>query len=92
MITLTMKCARCSKEVSHDMTNQTLSNELARKFGYGYAHNGKTNVLICNQCEKLFKNLEEKLTEQSRIEMCNFFRNCRKEKDNNGEKGSSDNG
>ncbi len=90
MITLTMKCARCSKEVSHDMTNLTLSNELIRKFKYGYAHNGKTNVLICNQCEKLFKGLEKKLTEQSRIEMCNFFQNCGK--DNNEKEGSPDNG
>ena len=88
MITLTMKCSRCSKEVSHDMTNQTLGNELVRKFGYAYAHNGKTNVLICSQCEKSFKGLEVKLTEQSRIEMCNFFKNCGKE-DNDGDRGDN---
>lgn len=91
MITLTMQCSRCSKEVSHDMTNKTLHNELIRKFGYAYAHNGKTNVLICNNCEKQFKGLEAKLTEQTRIEMCNFFLNCEKES-NDRDKGKSNNG
>jgi len=90
MIVLTMQCSRCSKEASHDMTNRTLSDELVRKFGFGYAHNGKTNVLICNKCEKLFKGLKDSLTEQTRTEMCNFFQNCGK--DDNGNKGKSSNG
>lgn len=82
MILLTMQCERCSKEVSHNMTNKTLSSDLIRKFGFGYAHNGKTNVLICNQCEKLFKGLKEKIAIQTKTEMCSFFQNCGKDKEN----------
>lgn len=91
MITLTMKCSRCSKEVSHDMTDQTLNNDLVRKFGFGYTHNGKTNVLICNQCEKQFRELKEKLEGLVRTETCSFFDNCGKEKEN-GDKREPENG
>jgi len=82
MITLTMKCSRCSKEVSHDMTDKTLNNDLVRQFGFGYTHDGKTNVLICNQCEKLFKDLQDKLEGLVKMEICSFFDDCGKEKEN----------
>jgi len=91
MVILTIKCSRCSKEVSHDMTNRTIDDSLISKFGYVYLHNGKTNVLICKQCEKLFKGLEDKLVEQAKEEMCNFFKNCGKD-NKDGNKGKSDNG
>jgi len=90
MITLTMKCSRCSKEVSHDMTDQTLNNDLVRKFGFGYTHDGKTNVLICNQCEKLFKELKDKLSVLVQTETCSFFDKCGKE-GKNGNKGKPKN-
>jgi len=91
MITLSMQCSRCGKEVSHDMTNQTLSNELVRKFGFIYAHNGKTNVLICYECEKLFRGLQEKLESTVKLEICSFFDNCGKE-GKDGNTGSPKNG
>ena len=91
MILLTMRCSRCSKEVSHDMTDRTLNNDLVRKFGFSYTHDGKTNVLICNQCEKQFKELQEKLEGIVKIEMCSFFDNCGKEKEN-GDKGKPEDG
>ena len=86
MITLTMQCYRCSKEVSHDMTNQTLSNELVRKFGFAYAHDGKTNVLICFDCERSLKDLKERLSTQTKTELYSFFKDCGKE-EGNGHKG-----
>ena len=64
------------------MTDQTLNNDLVRKFGFGYTHDGKTNVLICNQCEKQFRELQEKLEGLVRTETCSFFDNCGKEKEN----------
>ena len=82
MIILTMKCSRCSKEVSHDMTDKTLSNDLVRQFGFGYTHDGKTNVLICNQCEKLFRELQDKLSVLMKTEVCSFFDDCGEEKEN----------
>ena len=82
MITLTMKCSRCSKEVSHDMTDKTLNNDLVRQFGFGYTHDGKTNVLICNQCEKLFKDLQDKLEGLVKMEVCSFFDDYGKEEEN----------
>lgn len=91
MITLTMQCSRCSKEVSHDMTNQTLNNELVRKFGFGYAHDGKTNVLLCQDCERSFKDLQDTIEDKARIELCSFFDNCEKE-GKNGHKGKPENG
>ena len=91
MITLTMKCSRCSKEVSHDMTDKTLSNDLVRKFGFSYAHDGKTNVLICNQCEKSFRELRDRLEGLVKIETCSFFDNCGKEEEN-GDNGEPENG
>lgn len=75
MITLTMQCSRCGKEVSHDITNKTLSNDLVRKFGFSYAHNGKTNVLLCSECEKLLNGLQEKLNDHTTKEICSFFKN-----------------
>jgi hypothetical protein len=89
MITLTMKCSRCSKEVSQDMTNGTLSNELVRKFGFVYLHNGKTNALLCDECEELYKELKARLEEQLHKEMCGFL--CTKE-GKDGEKGKSESG
>lgn len=91
MITLTMQCSRCGKEVSHDMTNKTLSNDLVRKFGYSYAHNSKVNVLICNACGNLLKGLEDKLSERMKEELCSFFNDCEKGKEN-GNKGEPENG
>lgn len=91
MITLTIKCSRCSKEVSHDMTDRTLNNDLVRKFGFSYIHSGKINVLICNQCEKLFNELREKLDGVVRTELCSFFDNCGKEEED-GDKGEPENG
>ena len=82
MITLTMKCSRCSKEVSSDMTNTTLNDNLVRKFGFNHVHDGKANLLICDQCEKLLKELQDKLTKQLGIDMYSFFQNCEGEKEN----------
>ena len=82
MITLTMQCSRCSKEVSHNMTNQTLSDDLVRKFGFIYLHDGKTNVLICTECEKLYKDLQGRLDNIVKLEVCSFFDNCGKEEEN----------
>jgi len=73
------------------MTNQTLSNELVRKFGYAYAHDGKTNTLICMDCEKLFKDLQERLSVQLSTELCGFFKSCEKE-GKNGHKGKPEDG
>ena len=86
MITLTMKCARCSKEVSHDMTDQTLNNDLVRKFGFSYTHNGKRNVLLCTQCEKLLRELKVKLDGIIKTETCSFFEDCGKDGED-GDKG-----
>lgn len=84
MITLTMQCSRCGKEVSQDMTNSTLNNELVRKFGFVYTHNGKTNVLLCMDCEKLYRDLKGRLESHFKVELCSFFDNCGKEgKDGN---------
>jgi hypothetical protein len=82
MITLTLQCSRCSKEVSHDMTNQTINDDLVRKFGFSYLHDGKTNVLICNECENLYKELQGRLDNIVKSEVCGFFDNCGKEKEN----------
>ena len=92
MITLTMQCSRCSKEVSHDMTNQTLSNDLVRKFGYAYAHTGKTNTLICQDCERLFRELKDTLEDKVAREVCSFFGNCQGKGNGNGNTGEPENG
>lgn len=91
MITLTMQCSRCSKEVSSDMTDQILDNDLVRKFGFSYINSGKVNVLICNDCEKLFKDLQDKLHGLVKIELCGFFDNC-EEGEENGDRGEPENG
>ena len=81
MINLTMQCSRCGKEVSHDMTNQTLNDDLVRKFGFSYAHDGNTNVLICTDCEKKFNDLKVKLNNLLSEQVCGFFDNCGEEKE-----------
>ena len=73
------------------MTTQTLSNDLVRKFGFSYAHNGKTNILICLDCEKLYRDLQDRLEGQAKQEICSFFDNCGKDK-TNGNKGKPKNG
>jgi hypothetical protein len=73
------------------MTNQTLSDELVRKFGYAYAHDGKTNVLICFDCEKSLKELKDRLLVSSTKELCSFFIDYGEDK-NNGFKGKPKNG
>lgn len=82
MITLTIQCSRCGKKISKDMTNRTLNNELIRKFGFNYTHNGRTNVILCNGCEKLYSELKGRLEESARIEMCDFFKYCGEEEEN----------
>ena len=82
MITLTMQCTRCSKEVSHDMTNRRLNEELVRKFGFGYQHDGRSNLLICSDCEKEYIDLKAKLDESVKQELCSFFKSCGKVKEN----------
>jgi len=82
MITLTMQCTRCGKEVSHDMTNKRLNEELVRKFGFAYQHDGRANLLICYDCEKEYADLKAKLDENIKRELCSFFKSCGKEKDN----------
>jgi hypothetical protein len=47
--------------------------------------------LICNQCEKLFKELQDKLSIILKTEVCSFFDNCGKEKEN-GDKGRTEKG
>jgi hypothetical protein len=79
MITLTIECSRCSKEVSQDMTNSTLSNDEVRKLGFVYAHNGKTNVVICIDCESKYKGLQDKLELTVAKEICDFFGDCGEE-------------
>ena len=91
MILLTMRCSRCNKEVSHDMTNNTLSNELISKFGFCNAHDGRNNVLICKSCEKSYKELQDRLEISMKKELCDFFKNCGKDKEN-GDKGKPENG
>jgi len=91
MITLTMKCSRCSKEVSHDITNERLNEDMIRKFGFSYVHTGKKNVLICQDCEGLHKEVKAKLEGIMKTELCNFFTDCEKE-GKNGENGRTNNG
>ena len=91
MITLTIQCSRCGKEVSHDMTNQTLNDDLIRKFGFNYAHNGKTNIIICNNCERLYSDLRNRLNKHVKLEICSFFDDCGKEKEND-DRGKPKNG
>lgn len=76
MITLTIRCYRCGKTVSEDMTNQTLSNDLIGKFGFTYAHTGKSNVTICNECAYKLKELQDRLDQHVRKETCTFFDDC----------------
>ena len=88
MIIISIKCARCSKEFSQDITNTSLSNDLIRKFGFGYTHNGKTNVVLCNDCEKQYNDLQERLEVAVKSEMCDFFDYC--EGDENGNTGGTE--
>jgi hypothetical protein len=90
MITLTIECERCGKEVSQDQTNSTLSNDLVRKLGFVYAHDGKENVVICVDCETKYRGLQEKLELTVAKKLCCFFDNCKKE-EQNGEKGRDEN-
>jgi uncharacterized C2H2 Zn-finger protein len=83
MVTLTMRCSRCGKEIHENMTDRNLSNDIIRQFGFSYAHDGKENILICTKCEALFKDLKARLGEHKRLEMCNFFKNCGEEENGN---------
>lgn len=91
MITLTIQCSRCSKEVSQDMTNRTLSDDLIRKFGFIYAHNGKTNVVLCSDCGKQYSELQDRIELAAQEELCGFFEDCGEE-GKNGHKGKPKNG
>ena len=86
MITLTMQCERCGKEVSHDMTNDRLDQDVIRKFGFVYSHDGKKSLLICLGCEDLFNGLKDKLEGVMKTELCGFLNGCEKEGKNDGDK------
>jgi len=62
------------------MTNQRLNEELIRKFGFGYLHDGRTNLLICNNCEREYVDLKDKLEKDVKQVLCDFFKSCGKEK------------
>ena len=74
------------------MTNQTLSNDLVRKFGFTYAHNGKTNILICLDCERLYKDLQDKIASEVENKLCEFFDDCAERKGQDGNRGKPKNG
>ena len=76
MVTLTIECSRCGKEASQDMTNTTLNNDIIRKLGFSYANDGKKNIVICNDCGRQYKDLQERLEDLVKVEMCDFFNNC----------------
>lgn len=82
MILLTIKCERCSKEVSHDMSNERLSQDAIRKFGFVFTHDGKNNILICLDCEKSYIDLKDRLEQHLKLELCGFFKNCGEEEKN----------
>lgn len=92
MITLTMECERCGKEVSHDMSNETLNQDAVRKFGYVIRHDGKKNILICLDCENAYEGLQDKLEGIMKIELCSFFNNCEEEGKNGETKGKPNSG
>ena len=91
MITLTIQCSRCSKERAQDMTNSTLSDDIVRKLGFEYIHNGKDNVIICVDCVSKYKGLQEKLEQIARVELCSFFNKCGEE-GKNGDNGKPEDG
>jgi hypothetical protein len=63
---------------------------MVRKFGFGHAHNGKTNVILCNACERQYSDLQDRLEIAVKQEMCDFFDNC--EGEENGRNGGTKNG
>ena len=82
-MTLTIRCDRCSKEVSRDIMGETLNNDIIRKFGFYNAHNGKNNVLLCCECKNGLKELKDQLEKYVKNETCSYFDNCEgKVKDN----------
>jgi hypothetical protein len=87
MITLTIRCERCSKEVSHDLTGSTFNDDVVRKLGFVYKHDGKTNVTICMECERQYKDLKDKLASLAHEELCSFFNTCGEEEENGDNRG-----
>lgn len=82
MIKLTMRCARCSKLVERDVTGEALNDDMIRKFGFSYMIVKKKPALICNDCERAFKDLQDKLQDYVDKAECNFFDTCGEEKEN----------
>lgn len=94
MLKLTMRCARCSKLVERDVTGEALSDDMIRKFGFSYMIVKKKPALICNDCERQFKDLQGKLQDYVLKAECDFFDTCEEEKDNgrNNNGGTENNG
>jgi hypothetical protein len=68
-----LKCYRCGKESSHDITNTALSDDLITKFRYKYIYTGEKNVLICFNCEKKLRELKDTLEGHRQKEIHGFF-------------------
>ena len=94
MILLTVQCDRCGKEVSRNITDTRLTDDLIREFGFSHIHanNGKGNILICNECSRLLRELHNKLELHKEQTLNDFFANNGKEKDNDRHKGGTKNG
>ena len=69
------------------MTNKTLSDDVVRQFGFNYVYDGKTNILICSQCNQLFKELQAELKSSTKTTVYNFFNDYGKDKDNGNNRG-----
>jgi hypothetical protein len=74
MVTLHLKCYRCGNEVSRDITNIALSNDLLTKFEFKYIHTGEKNVLICFSCDRKLRELKKELDFQKRTKVIKFFK------------------
>jgi len=84
MLKLTMRCARCSKIVEQDVTGDSLNDDMLRKFGFTYMVVNKKMSLICNSCEKGFRELQEKLKEDAYKAECEYFNTCQERKGKDG--------
>lgn len=90
MILLTVRCDRCGKEVSQNITDDRLDDDMIRQLGFNriHANNGKGNILICNDCKKLLRDLHSKLELHKEQTLNKFFANKEEEKDDKRDKGA----
>jgi hypothetical protein len=59
--------------VKRDVIEETLNNDLIRKFGFSLTMVDKKAALICHGCEQEFRELQEKLQEYVYKEEREFF-------------------